>query len=620
MQMGLTISRSSGSSLAQLVTMLASLRFIALLVIPFHATVAQARTYQDEDGNLVQYDTRAVGLERIRIACASDSALSVAQLNSAQAQLAASARADSNDHAAWSRLACVRALLYADRAIGHPGFLMSLGTSWAEGTLAVLYRAVDRWPADAKLSKLLATVALEALGTLRFQALQLAHRTRPDDQPPGPSEQRLSTVLHSRHGSPIEYRACVSMALELGRNANASWCSHQALRLGIDSTWHLLRLSYLAFRARRLLEGKLDWDLAVTSAHSPAMRAEVGWHMVNRAPGFPNMLPYAIAPWQMMSRAVNDSILALPDSEFPGWVTRRNAVLLLDDWPNATIRLLKHFNAVIPSGGGFRDCKYNLRDRICVPWVVVKWRHEVGVLQAQPYRIWGQDGGSLVTLLPMRLGLPACDKSAPTTDSVSVNMRRWSAESRRWSSISAWMQFNATTADQAERCQRSAILKFVGSEAAGTWSLALVPSARLWVATADGSIGTLTQTPIRLSDLVIGRTDSDLQLNVGSEKVVASPDDSFEPRDTVNLFFQVQSPRPIDDASVVMEILKIDQPGVPGESRIKLVFPARLDGKFTAMNRLLSLNRLKKGDYLLRVSVTGSDLPAATRERRFTVR
>lgn len=596
-----------------------ALRLIVGLCAVLSPASAQQRSFMDPDGNLIQYDERPIGMTRIRVACARDSAADVPRLRDEEFTLAATAAVSPDDRQLWTRLGCTRALLFTARALASPGFLMPLGTSWAGGAVAVLLRAVDRWPDDRHLSHLLATLSLETLSASKPGANRESHRTRTDDQPPAPAHQRLWTVLHSRSGTPIEYRACVSLALELSKSDDATWCARHALALGIDSTWHLLRLSYLAFRDDRLLAGKLNFDLAVTSAHTPAMRAEVGWHLASRSTGFSDNLKYA-QPWQMMSRAVNDSILTLPDSLFPGWVVGRNQILRRHDWPSATVRLFMSFHEVVHSGGGFRGCQGVYGGNPSCPNVPAEdWRRWIGILDAESYRLWNDSGRSVVALMPVRITPPSCDDRPGTAQQTTqVMFRRWDARTRQWSSRAVDAPFRRLPSDDHDGCARDALFTFAGRAAPGTWAIGVIADSGRWTADDDGILPPLAEGPLALSDLVIGRPGHDLDLRLNGETAAASPTDRFESRDTLNVFFQVQTQQSDDSASVALEILKLNSQGLPGESRIRLAFPTRLNGRFTPVLRLLSLGPLDDGHYLLRVTVS-TDTRSRSAERRFTI-
>jgi hypothetical protein len=600
----------------------ARVRRALLLIVGLCAVLcpaaAQERPFMDPGGNLIQYDERPIGMTRIRVACAADSAKDVPHLRDEEFTLAAAAAAHPDDRQLWHRLGCTRALLFTARALASPGFLMPLGTSWAGGAVAVLLRAVDRWPDDRHLSHLVATLSLETLSASKPGVNRESRRTRTDDQPPAPAHRRLWAVLHSRDGTPIEYRACVSLALELSKSDDATWCARQALALGVDSTWHLLRLSYLAFRDDRLLAGKLNFDLAVTSAHTPAMRAEVGWHLVHHSMGFSDNLKYA-QPWQMMSRAVNDSILTLPDSVFPGWVVGRNHALRRHGWPSATVRLFMSFHDVVHSGGGFRGCLAVYGGNLSCPTLPSEdWRRWIGVLEAESYRVWSDSGQSVVALMPVRITPPSCSGSRPEHPTTHVMFRRWDARTRLWSSRAVDAPFRRSPSDDHDGCARDALFTFAGRAAPGTWAISVIADSGRWTADNEGVLPPLADAPLALSDLVIGRPGRDPDLRLNGETTAASPTDRFESRDTLNVFFQVQTQQSDDSASVALEILKLNSRNLPGESRIRLTFPTRLNGRFTPVLRLLSLGPLDNGHYLLRVTVS-TDTRSGSAERRLTI-
>jgi hypothetical protein len=163
----------------------------------------------------------------------------------------------------WVALGCARARLDADSAIAHDGPLMVAGNSWSQGSQRAMIEALKQSPTDARAAEVL---SLEAL----------------DGDEPDNMRDALSAILAvAQHGkpTPATLRACSELALRVGDEKAARDCANRGVAGGSDSTWHLLRLARLSFRAADTVTGLLQFQLAANAAHHSAARREVDWHL-----------------------------------------------------------------------------------------------------------------------------------------------------------------------------------------------------------------------------------------------------------------------------------------------------------------------------------------------------
>ena len=79
--------------------------------------------------------------------------------------------------------------------------------------------------------------------------------------------------------APGVLRACTEFSLRSNDIKTARSCAMQALARGADSTWHLLRLTRIAFREADTVGGSKQFFAAIAAAHDTAARAEAEWHL-----------------------------------------------------------------------------------------------------------------------------------------------------------------------------------------------------------------------------------------------------------------------------------------------------------------------------------------------------
>lgn len=168
-----------------------------------------------------------------------------------------------NDAAAWHALACVRALLDLDNAIGREGLLMPLGMGWQEGATIALLRALQTDSVHTAAAELLGVIALEQTRPKQGEAVRDA----------------LARAVLGGAVTPAAGRACARFeALAQSRERSAQ-CAAAGLAAGLDSTWMLLHLARLAAASSDTLATSRFFDAALRAAGEAAAWAEVGWHL-----------------------------------------------------------------------------------------------------------------------------------------------------------------------------------------------------------------------------------------------------------------------------------------------------------------------------------------------------
>ena len=163
----------------------------------------------------------------------------------------------------WLVLGCARADLAGERAPSSPGPLMDGGNSWAQGAERVMQEVLTQRPGDARAAEVLGLLALD------------------DNDPDDLKSASASLITAVEHGvaTADALRACAELAARTLAEAASRRCSEQALRAGYDSTWHLMRLAQLAFRAADSGTGAQRFIQAASVARDTLARREVDWHL-----------------------------------------------------------------------------------------------------------------------------------------------------------------------------------------------------------------------------------------------------------------------------------------------------------------------------------------------------
>ncbi|MBK6494103.1 MAG: hypothetical protein IPG05_03205 [Gemmatimonadetes bacterium] len=204
--------------------------------------------------------------ERIRTLCPLPTTLNRAALVANEERLAARVRdaRRSVTGVQWRELACGRALLQIiDAPSARGSHLMSPGTSWGAGAIDGALRALALAPADRPAGELL--------------ALLTTADAEPEDLP------RLAALMRAAVDSgvraPVVLRACSDFAVRSGDAASTHACADTALAAGLDSTWHLLRLTRQAFREGDSLGGVAHFIDGAGAAHDTLAQLDVDWHL-----------------------------------------------------------------------------------------------------------------------------------------------------------------------------------------------------------------------------------------------------------------------------------------------------------------------------------------------------
>jgi hypothetical protein len=272
---------------------------------------------------------------------------------------------------------------------------MASGDPWALGAIKAGIRAI----------------ALDPHSPASGLIGQLALKESPDDLPPAVLSS-LQRAIAAGVRSPEVLRACSEVALAQGAPNIAQDCSRMALALAHDKTFHLLRLSRLAYRAADSLAGQDAFLRAVDAADETEARDELSWHFQ----WF--LTPVEYATWQ------SDTV-----ADFGNWVRDRLASRDIRDGREPGARLAEHFTRLehtmahfrlrlprhVRKAGGLVGASPDLSvDKRQEETDAVRYSCEPGSVTAPPFRFYARwqlaidDRGAVW----MRFGQPAKRVSA----------------------------------------------------------------------------------------------------------------------------------------------------------------------------------------------------------------
>ena len=163
--------------------------------------------------------------------------------------------------ATWISLGCVRGALEGDGALSRGGLEMVAGDSWALGGEHAMLEALRIEPTNARAADVLATLVLDDLDA---DAAAVAG---------------VLKAYSSGVATPAVLRVCSEHSLRANDLPTTRKCALQALARGLDSTWHLLRLTRISFRENDTINGGKQFFAAVAAAHDTGARGEVAWHL-----------------------------------------------------------------------------------------------------------------------------------------------------------------------------------------------------------------------------------------------------------------------------------------------------------------------------------------------------
>lgn len=567
----------------------------------------------DRNGYFVQQDSHLRVVSRVRALCPSPHATDVAALIRDNTVLADSVEHDraSVDH--LLDLACVRALLFADGAPARSGPLLPSGMSWLSATVQHLDDALDLDPGNRRAAGLLAVLGPEAVPLHAPAADETASTgsTAPAPLFVTPAStlhiaERIYRAVEDGVDDPPVLRACTSLMLDAGDAGTAHDCSMRALDRGVDSTWHLLRLAWLAAVRRDTAWAVRLVTLAMRAAHDSAARAEIGWHLERDCPHG--------GGWTLACRArgLTDSLtpveraawLAMPDSaarRFFGTPT-----------PTAVVQ---HFLNVSYGAGTFRVC-LPTDPRVapnypCWGTLAPAGGNAIDVT-AQLDRLWDPATGEAVTLVPYAIA-----PNALPHDAMGVTLDSWF---RQWNGSGERDSMRITTRDVRARVAHPVFAGFLVRPAVSGhvgWSLMTVQSDLHHGGVFQEDKPPLDTGAIAVSDLVLGQEAQQAIWWIHGEKIPLAPQGVLRRANPVHLYFQIRSGRPRDTVQMRLVLYPAGADRSTATPAMQVTFNGRLARGINEIARDIDVAAsLKPGAYWFEIGVrdpsTGEESSRAT--------
>lgn len=604
-----------------------------------------------------QMDEQAAVTDRLARACDGVGDVSIVTQNDLVAQRDP---ANANANEELLHLLCVRVRLMIARMPTATAAGMRLGESWSGAIVRDVLPLVHRSPLNESPLTILAATALLHMPGQRFAAPEAPGATwRSTTQLGlGVGLPELVTAVRTGATSPFLLRACTSLAINLGDFPTARDCSIRGLRLGNDSTWHLLRLSAMAAWRLDTLEATEAFRWAVNSiGNSEAAREELGWHLEAGwrfqhecgpclLQGVFNMGWSGYTPllhegrWSVDQRDLFDS---LPSAELLSWIEREIGMTRQDSAPSwlranpvpfqpspryeqiwrrggeLTRRVFKHFHLTSYRNGTFRSCiRWADSPRPpCMPRRLPLVNTYLTTTMAVA-SLWDPESGEPLTLLTWAVARADIGRTDGDPDRVNVEWRRWGIlTGTQWDSSAAlpvppgpagagWL-VGVTPIPAGTAPTVSLMLTQGAARRGGVFVDHLVP---------------LDTGPIAISDPLLGQKGTGATWSAGNGSVPISPFRVFARQEVVTMAYQVRSGAPLVAARLRIRILGTDADSDESTvERIAITVPVEVAAGTHLHAKEFRMPDLDNGEYRFEITLLDGDAAVApSRQVQFMLR
>lgn len=605
---------------------------LSLALMPVAARAqAQRPPLFDRDSHFVQIDRQVTVPDRVRAICRSAHPTDYEAVIREQDIFVDSVGKRGAPASAWLGLACRRALLFAMGAPGREGPLMPVGTPWVSVAIDEAVEALTRDPANLQAAQLLAAIAFQVVPARRPAAQERERSGGPPrlNVPPAIVPHLASLIYRAVQlgvRDPGVLRACTSLMFDAGDTGTGADCSRRALALGIDSTWHLLRLTWLAVLRTDTTSAKQLLLAAVRSAHDAAARAELGWHLEDPCQGNHACGPPGILDIQIPS---DDKFawLVMADSAAERWFTGQLAVVARGDttsfWRGVSgapadvraalrtsqqasalaRRLTGHFLLLSYAGSGFRAC-FLVVDPNTPCWATLDPYDDPPIdVIAQVDHLWDPATGSPIDLLPYTIignDLAAHDNAGQRTALVDLAFRRWGSAGAR---DTIWHLSLALPPHAPKHPAFTGYLVVPTVMGLDAWSLMATQVELRHGGVYQDEKPPLDSGPLALSDLVLGSASQGLTWEIGGRHIALAPQGVVLQNELVQLYYQVKSE--VDRASVRTKVTVFPEGAdrVTATPAMQIAFDTPVRSGLNEIERELSMSRLVAGKYWFEIEV-----------------
>jgi hypothetical protein len=548
-----------------------------------------------------------------------------ARLDRAERALTDSARANPQLAESWLKLACVRILANnpMDGLLSHPDLLLRGGLT---PSVSALLRVNAMLPADTIALVLLARQTLRAapgrlsLGyvpaPLPLDAVDIT--SRDDGWAPVPSLASAAAAMqratNTGNTASEVRRACTSLMIDIGDYTAAHDCSIRALIAGSDTTWHALRLSWLAYMHGDALEGERWFDRSIGAAHSVAARVELGWHF---EPDHDWRDTYTVGLGASTHSITADSMpavrvtalreektrwLTLPDKDFSAWILRARSNRKIDEpWVGLDRdRLKKHFESITYNGSSFRDCIASDSMPPC-DHAVATARFDAVPLAARRYQLWDPVHSTPMTLLVFSVPRDALSVSTSNDQSVAA-MNAHLIQTSPSTGVQQDTAFTVQLAGERTATELTGFLLTAAPRSFSSWSLAIQqPRSRMRGGAFQDDQGAISSGSLAISDIIVGEASQRaITWRIGeSEHAAQLSTNSLNRKVAMHLYFQVRSR---DAQRALTTTVAVYRDGATSPA-LQVKSTAQVPGGVTETERELDISRLNAGIYRIEVRV-----------------
>jgi hypothetical protein len=523
------------------------LRQAISMAIVLGSGIAVTATAQD-----TRLDHYGLGPARLRALCASAHPGNAATLfqQSLRLQLALRQRDATVD--SWRTYGCVSSLLYAEvprEASGRDTVVSHNARPAIDAFITVL----DSMPGDSIAATGLAALALDISGGSNVNAI-LGYI--PAFAQAGYRAVRAGVTV------PAVMRMCTDFALADADMATARYCSGRAFALGVDSTWHLLRASRLAYMGDDPVAGGYLHGLAAAVARDSGAIGEVTWNS-NEPAEFPESI-FALCP---LSVTLNGTRMPADRSRCTG----------------STPHPLKQIGLTFT--------------------VTQLWNPATGLPLSLVMYVM-QEPSLLLTF-------------APTSRSalVDFDVRRYEWETGRWIDTTSTIRVPVPNDFSTDL---TGYFLFSPPAAISTWTLEALQPGRRGGESVDNA-WPIGAGPYSLSDLVLGSPEQHTSLILADDTIMLAPLVTVRRSKPFDLYYQLRSDSAGPGFTTRILLRHIEGGHVTPAPELTFTFASPVARGINPIHRQIDLSRVAKGDHQLEVMVVDAAGRVVARRATYVV-
>ncbi len=413
--------------------------------------------------------------------------------------------------------------------------------------------------------------------------------------------------------------------IDIGDLVTAHDCSMRALALGSDSTWHALRLAWLAYLRGDSVAGNSWFHAAAAAAHARPARVELGWHLeashdwratyaVSRYENLPSGRGGDPSPAEMHDiRAEKDAWLARPDSEL---LTALGTHLAKSPWISlARNGIAAHFRSITYNGTAFRDC---VPERDSLPpcgRAAPKNANEILNVAARRSQIWEPVTGDPMTLFVYGLAgesLAVSEIGGHRVVEIDARLTQSSTGEPLWQDTVITLRVPAPATATAF-VTGQVLARTARSFTAWTFTMQQ-PRSIYRGGVFEERQGAISSAAVALSDVIVGNSNSrgipwTLE---GTEHFATVPGASVDHKVPLDLYYQIRSATPRADLVATIAFYREGQ----RTPALRVGASARGDRIVNESDQVVDISRLKSGNYRIEVSIADKQGVLDLRSRR----